>query len=123
MQGHVNTLEFQVNLFHLHARLARVTVLWVFSTGHLIRWMPSKGSWKCSHTGSLALVLMGDFDLPDSHWRNNTRHKQSRRFLEIFDNFLIQVMVEPSRKGVLLDLILTDKESLVGDMNFRCSLG
>lgn len=70
-----------------------------------------------------ALVLMGDINHCDNPWRNNTRHKQSRRLLEILDNFLIQVMVEPSRKGVLLDLILTDKESLVGDMKFRGSLG
>jgi len=39
---------------------------------------------------SLALVLMGDFNLPDACWKYNTaERKQSRRFLEcVEDNFL-----------------------------------
>ena len=41
---------------------------------------------------SLALVLMGDLNLPDVHWKYNTaERKQSRRFLEcVEDNFLTQ---------------------------------
>ncbi|PKU28440.1 rna-directed dna polymerase from mobile element jockey-like [Limosa lapponica baueri] len=63
---------------------------------------------------SQALVLMGDFNNPDSCWRDNTAgHKQSRRFLECTDdNFFLQVMEEPMRRGAMLDLVLTNKEGL-----------
>ncbi|KAK4815429.1 hypothetical protein QYF61_002644 [Mycteria americana] len=42
---------------------------------------------------SLALVLVGDFNLPDVCWQYNTaERKQSRRFLEcVADNFLTQL--------------------------------
>ncbi|GAB0207400.1 mitochondrial enolase superfamily member 1 [Grus japonensis] len=44
---------------------------------------------------SLALVLMGDFSLPDVCWKCNiAERKQSRRFLEcVEDNFLTQLVV------------------------------
>ncbi|GAB0208346.1 mitochondrial enolase superfamily member 1 [Grus japonensis] len=43
---------------------------------------------------SLALVLMGEFNLPDVCWKYNTaERKQSRRFLEgVEDNFLTQLL-------------------------------
>ena len=66
---------------------------------------------------SQALVLMGDLNHPDICWRDNTAgHKQSRRFLEcVDDNFLLQVIEEPRRRGAMLDLVLT-KEELVGNV-------
>ncbi|KAK4811538.1 hypothetical protein QYF61_011687 [Mycteria americana] len=50
---------------------------------------------------SLALVLVGDFNLPDVCWKYNTAEKkQSRRFLEhVADNFLIQLVRKPTREG------------------------
>ncbi|GAB0207135.1 mitochondrial enolase superfamily member 1 [Grus japonensis] len=74
---------------------------------------------------SQALVLMGDLNHPDICWKGNTaRHAQSRRFLQsIDDNFLIQLVEEPTRRGVLLDLVLTNKEGLVGDVKVGGSLG
>ncbi|GAB0190077.1 hypothetical protein GRJ2_001473000 [Grus japonensis] len=74
---------------------------------------------------SQALVLTGDFNHPDICWRDNTaEHKQSRKFLEcVDDNFLLQVIGEPTRRGAMLDLILTNKESLVGDVKLEGSLG
>jgi len=49
---------------------------------------------------------------------------QSRRFLQsIEDNFLIQVVEEPTRKGALLDLVLTNKEGLVEDVRVGGRLG
>ena len=64
---------------------------------------------------SQALVLMGDFNHPIIFWRVNTAgHKQSRRSLECVDNFLLQVIEEPMRRGAMLDLVLTSKEELVG---------
>ncbi|KAK4820600.1 hypothetical protein QYF61_001906 [Mycteria americana] len=49
---------------------------------------------------SLALVLVGDFNLPDVCWKYNTAEKkQSRRFLEcVADNFLTQLVSEPTRE-------------------------
>ncbi|GAB0203631.1 hypothetical protein GRJ2_002828700 [Grus japonensis] len=74
---------------------------------------------------SQALVLMGDFNHPDICWRDNIAgHKQSRKFLEyVDDNFLFQVIEEPMRRGAMLDLVLTNKEGLVGDVKLKGSLG
>ncbi|GAB0176265.1 mitochondrial enolase superfamily member 1 [Grus japonensis] len=74
---------------------------------------------------SQALVLMGDFNHSDICWRDNTAgHKQYRGFLEcIDDNFLLQVIEEPMRRGAMLDLVLTNKEGLVGNVKLKGSLG
>ncbi|GAB0186642.1 hypothetical protein GRJ2_001129500 [Grus japonensis] len=74
---------------------------------------------------SQALGLMGDFNHPDICWRDNTaERKQSRKFLEcIDDNFLLQVTEEPTRRGAMLDVVLTNKEGLVGDVKLKGSLG
>jgi len=63
---------------------------------------------------SQALVLMGDFNHPDFSWEDHTaRHMQSWRFLQsISDNFLMQVVEEPTRRGALLDLVLTKRDWL-----------
>ena len=68
---------------------------------------------------------MEDFNHPDTCWRDNTAgHKQSRRFLECTDdNFLLQVIEEPMRRGAMLDLVLTNKEGLVGNVKLKGSLG
>jgi len=72
-----------------------------------------------------ALVLMGDFNHPDISWEDHTaRHAQSRRFLQsIDDDFLMQVVKEPTRKGTLLNLVLTNKEGLVKDVKVGGRLG
>ncbi|GAB0208733.1 hypothetical protein GRJ2_003339000 [Grus japonensis] len=74
---------------------------------------------------SQALVLMGDFNHPDICWRDDAAgHKQSRKFLECTDdNFLLQVIEEPMRRGAMLDLVLANKEGLVGDVKLKGSLG
>ncbi|GAB0203559.1 hypothetical protein GRJ2_002821500 [Grus japonensis] len=74
---------------------------------------------------SQALVLMGDFNHPHICWRDNTaEHKQPRKFLEcVDDNFLLQVIEDPTRRGAMLDLVLTNKEGLVGDIKLKGSLG
>ncbi|PKU29698.1 adaptin ear-binding coat-associated protein 1 [Limosa lapponica baueri] len=65
---------------------------------------------------SLALVLVEDFNLPDTKWAHNmAEREQSRRFLEcVRDNFLTQLVKEPTREGALLDLLFVNKEGLVG---------
>ena len=69
---------------------------------------------------SQALVLMGDFHHPDISWEDHTvRHTQSRRFLQtIDDNFLMQMVEEPTRRGTP-----TNKEGLVEDVKDGGSLG
>ena len=68
---------------------------------------------------------MGDFSHPDIWWRDNTAgHKQSWRFLEyVDDNFLLQVIEEPMSTGAMMDLVLTNKKGLVGNMKLKDSLG
>ena len=73
---------------------------------------------------SQALVLMKDFNHHQVCWKDNTAgHKQSKRFLECTDNhFLTQAIEESTRRGALLDLLLTNKEELVGNVKIRGSL-
>jgi len=68
---------------------------------------------------------MGDFKHSDTCWKDNTAgHRQSRSFLEcVEDNFLLQVIEEPTRRGAMLDLVLTNKEGLVGNVKVKGSLG
>ncbi|KAK4811052.1 hypothetical protein QYF61_016338 [Mycteria americana] len=74
---------------------------------------------------SLALVLVGDFNLLDVCWKYNTaERKQSRRFLErVADNFLTQLVSEPTREGALLDLLFANREGLVSDVMVGGCLG
>ncbi|PKU45859.1 rna-directed dna polymerase from mobile element jockey-like [Limosa lapponica baueri] len=74
---------------------------------------------------SLALVLVGDFNFPDICWKYNTAEReQSRRFLEcVEDNFLTQLVSEPTRESALLDLLLVNREGFVGDVKVQGRLG
>ena len=67
---------------------------------------------------SPALVLMGDFNFPNICWEYNlAQKKQSRRFLECMeDNFLMQMIREPARAAAPLDLLFTNREGLVGNV-------
>ena len=67
---------------------------------------------------SLPLVLVGDFNLPDICWNYNTADReQSWRFLEcVGDNFLTQLVKEPTRGSKILDLLFVNREGLVGDV-------
>ncbi|KAK4831891.1 hypothetical protein QYF61_020038 [Mycteria americana] len=51
----------------------------------------------------------------DLCWKyNSAERKQSRRFLErVADNFLTQLVREPTREGAPLDLLFTNREGLV----------
>ncbi|KAK4831262.1 hypothetical protein QYF61_016732 [Mycteria americana] len=76
-------------------------------------------------SGSQALVFMGDFNHPDTCWRDNAAgHKKSGRFLECTDdNFLLQMIEEPMRRGAMLNLVLINKVGLVGGGKLKSSLG
>lgn len=66
---------------------------------------------------SQALILMGDFKHLDICWQDNKANcKPSRRLLESVDtNFLVQVLVRPTRSEALLDLVLTNVEKTIKD--------
>ncbi|GAB0180838.1 hypothetical protein GRJ2_000549100 [Grus japonensis] len=87
--------------------------------------VPLQNCFTTLQTEEETLVLMRDFNDPDICWRDNTAgHKQSRRFLEcVSDNFLLQVIEELMRRGAMLDLVLINKEGLVGNVNLKGSLG
>lgn len=59
---------------------------------------------------------MDNFNHRTICWRDNTaRHRQCRRFLECVD--------EPTRRGALLDLILTSMDGLVRNVKLQSCLG
>ncbi|RMC14859.1 hypothetical protein DUI87_07035 [Hirundo rustica rustica] len=76
-------------------------------------------------SGSSALVLVGDFNLPDICWELNTAEKrQSRKFLECMeDKFLSQLVGEPTRGGTMLDLLFANRDGLMGDVVVGGCLG
>lgn len=71
------------------------------------------------------IVIMGDFNFPDIHWDPlcNTDHRSSVFVNCILDNFLSQMVHEPTRHAALLDLILTNEESLVDEVKVDENLG
>jgi len=58
-------------------------------------------------------------------WKNcQIQNKETKRFLQsIDDNFLTQVVEKLTRRGVLLVLVLTNKEGVVEDVKTGGSLG
>jgi len=68
---------------------------------------------------------VGNFNHPNISWDDHrARHTQSWGFLQrIHDNFLMQVVEEPTSKEALLDLVLTNKEGLVEDVKGGGRLG
>ena len=67
---------------------------------------------------------MGDFNFPDICWKYNTEQKkQARRFLEyVEDNFLMQLVREPTRGDASLDMLFRNREML-RDVEVRSCLG
>jgi len=69
---------------------------------------------------------MRDFNHANICWKDHTsRYTLSRILQSTDDNFLTQVVEQPTRRGVLLDLVLTNTEGLVDDVkvggSLRCS--
>jgi len=73
----------------------------------------------------LALVLMEDCNLPDVCWKYNTAdRKQSRRFLEhMEENFLTELVSEPTRGGTPRHLLFVNREGPVGGVMVGGHLG
>lgn len=57
--------------------------------------------------------MWGTFKYPDIYWRSCTAICKQSRFLESIDK-MPQVVEDPTRNGVLIDLIVTNKEVLLG---------
>jgi len=74
---------------------------------------------------SQALVLLGIFNHPDDCQKSSMAIcRQSRRLLECMeDNFSSQVIDSPTRRGAILDLLLTNTSELVSDTLIGDSLG
>lgn len=54
------------------------------------------------------------FNYPNICWITNTARHTIRKFLQCAeDNFLMQLVVEQMRRGVILDLVLTTKEGML----------
>lgn len=72
-----------------------------------------------------ALVLCGDFNLTDIFWESNTaKTRLYRWFLECMEEFfLVQLLSKPARGGTMLDLLLENRERLVGDVVVGGPLG
>jgi len=71
----------------------------------------------------LAFILMGTstYQIPAG---NTIQRKQARWFLEcVEDNFLTQLVSEPTREGAPLDLLFANRERLVGDVMVGGRLG
>jgi len=75
-------------------------------------------------TGRLS-SYWGNFNYPNICWKSNTAScSQSSRFLErIEDNFLSQVISNPTLGDAILDLVVTNATELIGDLKTGGSLG
>ncbi|PKU38944.1 rna-directed dna polymerase from mobile element jockey-like [Limosa lapponica baueri] len=102
----------------------------LFRKDRLGRWGGGVALYVNDQLECVELLLGMDEDLTESLWvriKGSTGaagYKKSRKFLECVDeNFLLQMIEEPMRKGAVLDLVLTNKEGLVGNVKFKSSLG
>ena len=69
-------------------------------------------------------VILGDFNLSAVNWETMVGDACGNRFIESFqDNYLVQVVDKPTRGTKLLDLVLTNIEHCVRDMEVGETLG
>ncbi|KAF7249149.1 Teneurin-2 [Varanus komodoensis] len=69
-------------------------------------------------------VIMGDFSLPDITWETHSAvTARSRHFLEAIEGaFFTQRVREATRGGNILDLVLTNREELIDEVQIRGAL-
>ena len=69
------------------------------------------------------LILLGDFNLPEIDWLNNRVLRQSDIYTFMMDivqdNFLAQLINEPTRHSNILHLVLTTSSDLVNHLFIR----
>lgn len=98
---------------------------------HLLQTTCSRGRsrWNPLQAGRslafMALILTEDINHTNICWKcKRTGCKQSRWFLEcVEDNSMMQVIHEMTREDALQDLLLTEKEELIGDVKVKGSHG
>ena len=69
-------------------------------------------------------VIIGDFNMPHVNWNTFTGSNEFESFYNACqDNFLVQLVQDPTRGRNVLDLILTNSESIVTDVKTGQPLG
>ena len=69
-------------------------------------------------------VIVGDFNNPNINWKNLTADAEGNRLLELMeDNFMSQVVSEPTREKNTLDLVLTTDNDMVSNCQVGEKLG
>ncbi|XP_069193579.1 uncharacterized protein [Procambarus clarkii] len=75
-------------------------------------------------SGSSSVCVMGDFNFGGMGWLDKAGNSEAEDFLELVDDcFLAQHIKEPTREGGILDLVLTNREAQVGDIEMGSGLG
>ena len=70
------------------------------------------------------VCIVGDFNFRYINWRQLTGNLESDDFLEVVqDNFLHQFVTEPTRGDNILDLVLSNRENLINNVNIGDKLG
>ena len=70
------------------------------------------------------VCIMGDFNYRNIDWVNNVGDSEAEEFLDVInDNFLRQLVNVPTRENNILDLILTDRDDLVNNLEVGGRLG
>ena len=81
----------------------------------------------CEYVGGLrgTNVLIGDFNMPDIDWGNGMSGSRGRKFFEAATEKSLEQHVEEAThiSGNKLDLILADKEGLIGDVKMLGRVG
>jgi len=72
-----------------------------------------------------SLLLMGDFNYPDIDWSTGCGHTgNSQNFADcIEDSFLTQHVNEATRKGSILDLVITSEPNMIDDVSVLGTFG
>ena len=62
-------------------------------------------------------IILGDFNYPEINWKYGVGPEENNDFLEtIADNYLTQLVVEPTRGNNILDLVFTSDENIVDNL-------
>ena len=77
------------------------------------------------HSKENGIIIMGDFNFPNIQWDSlSNMDGRSLVFINcLLDNFLSQVVHEPTRHTALLDLILTNDDDIVDEVSVEENLG
>lgn len=96
--------------------------LWESTIDHLARMMTSMKYSLGNFTSRSAAVFLGEINLPGMTWECHTADiSRLRRFLKhLVDNFLVQLLREITREGVLLPV---HRQGLMGEVSVDGHLG